>query len=105
MRFCSAFLNPSICVGWSSSVEEAKFFGVPMILSDLAVHREQVGESAQYFATGDATGLADLLAGAIAKSGAINTPRFAAADACEREKAYAEAFATIVSDTCLARRE
>jgi glycosyltransferase involved in cell wall biosynthesis len=105
MRICSAFLNPSMCEGWSSSVEEAKFFGVPMILSDLTVHREQAGEAAQYFATEDATGLADLLAGTIAKSGAINAPRFAAADACEREKAYAEAFATIISDTYMAKRE
>lgn len=104
MRSCSAFLNPSMCEGWSSGVEEAKLFGVPMILSDLAVHREQAGETAQYFATEDATGLADLLASAMARSNAVIAPRLPAADSDERVKAYAEAFAAIVSETYQARR-
>lgn len=104
MRICSAFLNPSMCEGWSSGVEEAKFFGVPMILSDLAVHREQAGEAAQYFATEDATGLADLFASAMARSNAVIVPRLPATNSGAREKAFVEAFAAIVSDTCQARR-
>ena len=104
MRVCSAFLNPSICEGWSSGVEEAKFFGVPMILSDLAVHREQAGEVAQYFATEDATELADLLASAMARSNAVIVSRLPATNSGAREKAFVEAFAAIVSDTCQARR-
>lgn len=36
-----ALINPSKFEGWSSSVEEAKFFGTRMILSDILVHREQ----------------------------------------------------------------
>ncbi len=36
-----AVINPSLFEGWSTTVEEAKALGVPLILSDLDVHREQ----------------------------------------------------------------
>jgi glycosyltransferase involved in cell wall biosynthesis len=34
-------INPSLFEGWSTTVEEAKILGVPLILSDINVHREQ----------------------------------------------------------------
>ena len=42
-----AVINPSLFEGWSTTVEEAKALGVPLILSDIAVHREQcpIGEA------------------------------------------------------------
>lgn len=43
LRASMALINPSECEGWSTTVEEAKAFGVPMILSDIDVHREQTG--------------------------------------------------------------
>lgn len=49
MRASVAMLNPSLFEGWSTTVEEAKSLGVRMVLSDLAVHREQVGASADFF--------------------------------------------------------
>ena len=42
MRAAKAVLNPSRFEGWSTTVEEAKTLGVPLILSDIPVHREQV---------------------------------------------------------------
>jgi glycosyltransferase involved in cell wall biosynthesis len=36
-----AVINPSLFEGWSTTVEEAKALGVPLILSDIDVHREQ----------------------------------------------------------------
>jgi glycosyltransferase involved in cell wall biosynthesis len=42
MRTAIAVLNPSRFEGWSTTVEEAKTLGVPMVLSDIPVHREQV---------------------------------------------------------------
>ena len=36
-----AVVNPSLFEGWSTTVEEAKALGVPLILSDIDVHREQ----------------------------------------------------------------
>ena len=39
MRGATAVLNPSLFEGWSTTVEEARALGVPLILSDIAVHR------------------------------------------------------------------
>jgi glycosyltransferase involved in cell wall biosynthesis len=58
----TALLNPSLFEGWSTSVEEAKSAGVPMILSDLPVHREQAGDEATYFDPHDPSSLAAALA-------------------------------------------
>ncbi|WP_426441662.1 glycosyltransferase family 4 protein [Bradyrhizobium genosp. P] len=49
LRASMALINPSQFEGWSTTVEEAKSFGVPLILSDIDVHREQTAGSARYF--------------------------------------------------------
>jgi glycosyltransferase involved in cell wall biosynthesis len=61
LRACTGLINPSRSEGWSTTVEEAKSFGVPMILSDLDVHREQANGMASYFGTDDPATLADHL--------------------------------------------
>lgn len=61
LRASIALLNPSRFEGWSTTVEEAKSFGVPMILSDIDVHREQTAGAARYFGVDDAAALADHL--------------------------------------------
>ena len=61
LRSSVALINPSRFEGWSTTVEEAKSFGVPMILSDLDVHREQTAGMAMYFGTDDPASLADRL--------------------------------------------
>lgn len=43
---CDALINPSLFEGWSTPIEEAKALGTPLILSDLAIHREQATEAA-----------------------------------------------------------
>lgn len=58
MRTCAALINPSRFEGWSSTVEEARTLGVPMLLSEIAVHREQMGDDAIYFGPDDAYALA-----------------------------------------------
>ncbi len=63
MRASCALLNPSLSEGWSTTVEEARAMGVPMLLSDLDVHREQMGEQASYFDRGSPQALADALQG------------------------------------------
>jgi glycosyltransferase involved in cell wall biosynthesis len=62
MRVSTALINPSLSEGWSTPVEEAKSLGVPMLLSDLRVHREQAGDHAAYFAPESAEQLASLMA-------------------------------------------
>jgi len=62
LRTAIALINPSRFEGWSTTVEEAKSFGVPMILSNIDVHREQTSGEASYFEINDPSSLADLLA-------------------------------------------
>lgn len=85
-----AVLNPSLFEGWSTTVEEARALQVPMVLSDLPVHKEQAEGIARFFDRTSAPALADALcqawqdqsssaAGAAALSPAIVDPvkRFA----------------------------
>ena len=53
----NALLNPSRFEGWSTTVEEAKAVGTPMLLSDLVVHREQA-PGAMFFGKDDVGALA-----------------------------------------------
>lgn len=97
MRTCSVLLNPSRCEGWSTTVEEAKALGVPMLLSDLNVHREQtVGLPARFFAPDDSRGLADLLDEFGRQPPSQARALGPAAEA--RVEQYAQAFAGIVAD-------
>ena len=61
MRGSIAVLNPSFFEGWSSSVEEAKSMGKPVIVSDIPVHREQGHPQAHYFDPRDAAALAAVM--------------------------------------------
>ncbi len=61
LRSCVAMVNPSFFEGWSSSVEEARALGVPVLLSDIAVHREQMGSGATFFDASKAEDLAEKL--------------------------------------------
>lgn len=51
-----ALINPSLFEGWSTPIEEAKALGVPLILSDLPVLREQAPQ-ANFFSPHDADAL------------------------------------------------
>lgn len=53
-----AIINPSLFEGWSTTVEEAKYTGKKIILSDLPVHREQAPADAVYFPPRDPSALA-----------------------------------------------
>lgn len=62
MRNSIAVINPSRFEGWSSSVEEAKSMGKPVILSRIGVHVEQNPARGHYFDPDDAAGLSETLA-------------------------------------------
>lgn len=61
MRQSLAVIQPSLFEGWSSSVEEAKSLGKPVLLSNLDTHREQAPARADYFDLDNPQGLAELL--------------------------------------------
>lgn len=54
LRKSIAVLQPSRFEGWSTVVEDAKTLGKPILVSDLAVHREQLGEEHGYLPLDDA---------------------------------------------------
>jgi glycosyltransferase involved in cell wall biosynthesis len=53
MAHACAVINPSKFEGWSTSVEEAKTLQQRLILSDIAVHREQAPKEGLFFAIDD----------------------------------------------------
>jgi glycosyltransferase involved in cell wall biosynthesis len=65
MAYASAVLNPSRFEGWSTTVEEAKTLQRPLLLSDIAVHREQSPLFGRFFAPDDVETLARLLLDAL----------------------------------------
>lgn len=61
MKSSVAMINPSMFEGWSTTVEEAKSLGVPMLLSDLRVHREQAPDVCMFFDERDPEHIADVM--------------------------------------------
>jgi glycosyltransferase involved in cell wall biosynthesis len=91
MRTSMALINPSRFEGWSTTVEEAKSFGVPMILSDIDVHREQTDGTSRYFGVDDPEALADHLSDASQAEPVV--PRDLLKNLDERVRAFATEFA------------
>jgi glycosyltransferase involved in cell wall biosynthesis len=104
MQSSVALLNPSLFEGWSTSVEEARALGVPLLLSDLPVHLEQAGADASYFDRYSAASLAAALAGftALTPAQRVSRKALAHAEAKRRVRQFAENFATLAHD-CTAR--
>lgn len=98
-----AVLNPSLSEGWSTTVEEARSLGVPLVLSDLAVHREQAGTDAVYFNRHDPASLADALQHFMLPSAAQrrDRTRVAQADASARVAQFGADFEAVVTQAVL----
>lgn len=95
MQHATAFINPSLFEGWSTSVEEAKSIGKQIVLSDIPVHREQAPERGFFFPADDPEALAEAMTVAynqfdvdedVAKQNAAST-RFQ-----ERQREFGEAY-------------
>jgi glycosyltransferase involved in cell wall biosynthesis len=102
LRACTALINPSFFEGWSSTVEEARALGVPMLLSDIAVHREQMQDAATYFDADDAKCLAAKLREITLNSPPLTLHREPDAQNDENVCRFARDFATVV-DKAIAR--
>lgn len=61
LRCAAVIVQPSLCEGWNTTVEDAKALGRPLLCSDLAVHREQAPSALGFFPPEDGSALAELL--------------------------------------------
>ncbi len=61
LRTAQCVLQPSFSEGWSTSVQDARALGRPVICSDIPVLREQAPDAAGFFPPDDAEALAALL--------------------------------------------
>ncbi len=63
MKNAVAIIQPSRFEGWSTVVEDAKSLQAQIIVSNLEVHQEQLGDRAYYFGQENEQDLADLIEG------------------------------------------
>lgn len=61
LRTAAAVIQPSRFEGWNTTLQDAKAIGCPVIVSDLAVHREQCPKALGFFAPDDAGALAEAI--------------------------------------------
>jgi glycosyltransferase involved in cell wall biosynthesis len=61
MKNAIAVIQPSLFEGWSTVVEDAKALNQTLIVSNIAVHKEQLEEKAYYFSPNDYTQLANTI--------------------------------------------
>lgn len=96
-------INPSLFEGWSTTVEEAKAIGVPLVLSNIDVHREQCpAREAVFFDPMNPVGLAECMLSMLDKPRDAVERRSSAEVALElhrqRRKEFALSFASIVGE-------
>ena len=93
---CHALVNPSFFEGWSTTVEEAKMLGAPLVLSGINVHREQAGSRAIYFDPAAPASAAEAMLQAWSQDdipARAERRRLAAEESEGRVREFAEAFA------------
>ncbi|WP_229158719.1 glycosyltransferase family 4 protein [Bradyrhizobium brasilense] len=100
LRASTALINPSRFEGWSTTVEEAKSFGVPVILSDIDVHREQTSGAARYFGVDDPVALADHLM-QISEMNSPPTVRNIVPHQDDNVRAFARSFSDAIRQTAV----
>lgn len=61
IKYSQAVLQPSLFEGWSTIIEDAESLQVPVVVSDIKVNREQLGENGIYFNPHNPKELAEIL--------------------------------------------
>ncbi|MDH4229814.1 MAG: glycosyltransferase [Nitrospirota bacterium] len=104
LRSAAVVVQPSRFEGWSTTVEDAKALGRPVICSDIPVHREQAPDALGFFGCDDPGQLADLLADVWGKLSAGPDPG-AEKLALERERMFARQHGEQVLCMCLGEED
>jgi hypothetical protein len=95
-------IQPSRFEGWSTSVQDGRALGRPVICSDLPVHREQAPDALGHFGCDDPKALADILERAwpgLSPGPNVDRERAALAD----HQAFAATHGTALLDLCRGR--
>ncbi|MCC6483660.1 MAG: glycosyltransferase family 4 protein [Armatimonadetes bacterium] len=91
-RAADIIVQPSLFEGWSTVVEDAKTLGKTMVVSDIAVHREQQPPGSLFFEPADAVDLADKIQHALGGAGQWEDEQKARQDALQRARVFSDAF-------------
>jgi FkbM family methyltransferase len=106
-RRAAVVLQPSRFEGWSTSVEDARALGKPIILSDLDAHKEQHPPDATFFVAGDVMDLARKLTQfwPEARPGPdLSSEQLAREHIGPRALAFARTFMSIMSEADVSKR-
>lgn len=98
MLYSVSLINPSKFEGWSTSVEESKSLGLPIVLSDIPVHLEQAPPLGRYFKVDSAEDLATALTTALNHYDEVQyalSRQIAQRDLPRRIKEFGRAYETI----------
>jgi len=98
MSHARLVLNPSLFEGWSTTVEEAKALGKPMLLSDIPVHREQATSGTLFFSAKDPVELAKNITLAFSQFSVFGSSEEYAKAAAERFQLYGISYQAIVCE-------
>ena len=90
MKHAKAVLQPSLFEGWNTTIEDAKSLQLPVIASDIEVHKEQLGDRGIYFSREDENELAQRLS-----NFSVNVNHALYPDYGERVKTFARTFIRI----------
>ena len=93
-----AVIQPSFCEGWSTIVEDAKALSKSIILSNIKVHFEQMGENGIYINPNDKTDLANKMV--LAKEQFCDFSKNHHWDYDSQRHDFGENLFRIVSDVC-----
>ena len=99
MAHARAVINPSRFEGWSTTVEEAKSFHKKLLLSDIAVHREQSPTLGHFFPVDAPEELARLMVQCLQEPSHELVPAKIAADYAARLKAFGLAYIAVLRHT------
>ena len=101
MRHSIAIINPSLCEGWSTTVEESKALDQTILLSDIAVHKEQDPPKGCFFSPEDAMSLAEKMRALLEKDPTVSSyssRNHFAATYSDRRIAFGMEYQKIVND-------
>ena len=103
VRGSLAIVQPSLFEGWSSIVEIGRALGKPMLLSDIAVHKEQAPPKATYFRPTNHHSLAQAMVStwdSLTPGPSLPDEQAALLDNTIRVREFAHTFAAIARDLC-----